>query len=237
MKHYKLAFYILIFSFIWISCDSDEDPPQIQIESPDTNTTFFASSTLTLDAIITDNKELDFVAIILTGPDNSTELRKIELAGDSTSISEEFILDFEIDGDITMSINVVDKAENSTTVERNFVFNSIKTGFIDLNVKLQYKGDPLIMFDTYNYPDGKVIDFTRCSFYTSEMKLDETTINEVEFHNLTNSHSTQGLAVNGYTWRINDVPIGTYSTFSFNIGVPSELNGMDPGEFLSSTLR
>jgi len=233
MKLYKLVSYILFFSFIWISCDSDEDPPQIQINSPTNNTTVYSYSTLAVDVLISDNKELDFAAIVLTGPDNSAKLKKIELTGDSASILEEFVLDYTMDGNLKININVVDRAGNSTVEELNLTYTTIETGSIDLNVKLEYNGEPLSMFKTYNYPDGKAIDFTRCSFYTSEMRLDETIINEVEFHNLTNSHSSPDLAESGYTWRINNVPTSTYEDLSFNIGVPPELNEMDPGEFPS----
>ncbi len=233
MKHYELAYYILFLSFICISCENDDIAPEVQINSPAINTSFNASETLILDALITDNKELDFVAITLAGPDDGLILRKVELTGDSQGISEEFELDFKSSGMLTMNINAVDMAGNSTSTERNFDFVFIETGSLDLNIKLQYDGEPLVMFDTYAYPDGKNINFTRCSFYTSEMKLDEKTIVDVDFHNLTNSHANPELASNGYSRSILNVPVGNYNTFSFNIGVPEELNNRDPGEFPS----
>ena len=233
MKHYKLTYYILIFSLIWISCENDETAPEIQINSPLENTTFNSSNQLNLEALIKDDKELDFVAIILTGPDDEIELRKVELSENSQLISENFVLDYTSSGLVKIDINAVDKAGNNKRIEQFYNFELFESGFIDFNVKLKYNGVPLVMFEPYEYPDGKQIEFTRCSFYTSEMKLDETTINEVEFHNLTNIHSDPELGINGYTWRIENVPSGNYNSLSFNIGVPEELNKKDPGEFPS----
>lgn len=233
MKHYKLGYYILIFSFIWTSCDNDDVAPEVEIISPLDNTTFNSSDVLTVEAMITDNKELDFVAIALTGPNDEIELRKIELTGDSELISEDFDLNYESDGLVSINIDAIDKSENRTTAVRNFDFVSFESNTIDFNIKLQYNGEPLVMFETYEYPDEKKMDFTRCSFYISELKLDETVINEVEFHNLTNSHSTPEGAADGYNWTVTGIPAGSYDRLSFNIGVPEDLNGQDPGDFPS----
>lgn len=233
MKLYKLTFYILFISIIWISCESDNISPEIQINLPVENTTFNASNILTLEALITDNKELDFVAILFTGPDDETVVRKIDLSGVSQVVTSAFELDYDISGIIKIDINAVDVSGNNKRIVLSYDFESFVSGYIDFNVKLKYAGEPLIMFQPYNYPDGKKIEFTRCSFYTSELILDETEINEVEFHNLTNAHSDSQLAINGYTWMINNVPIGNYNNLSFNIGVPPELNAKDPAEFPS----
>ena len=233
MKNYKLTFYILLFSFIWISCDSDEVAPEIVINSPLENSEYFRSQTLTVDATITDNEELDLVTILISGPNDNSALRKIEVTGKEVKLEEEFDLLFEESGIYTLQLSVSDREGNFASEETTFNFSAEATGTIDFNVRLLYQGDPLVMFEDYNYPDGSVMNFTRCSFYTSDMKLDETVINEVEFHNLTNSHAMNPQAIDGYTWQLSGVPTGSYSNLSFNIGVPAELNGMDPGEFPS----
>ncbi len=233
MKHYKLVFYILTISLIWISCGGDDIAPEIEIHTPIENSTFFITQTLSLDASITDNEELDFAVVTLTGPNGSLMLRKVELSGDSQTIQEEFELLYPTEGTILLSINAVDKCENNTLIERSFEYKPIPTGSVELNFKLLYNGAPLVMFEPYDYPDGKNMNFTRCSFYTSETKLDGTTINDIEFHNLTNSHASLPFANNGYTWKIDHVPTGNYNNISFNIGVPEALNNQDPGDFPS----
>lgn len=233
MRLYKLISYILFFSFIWISCDSDDISPVVEIKSPLEGTKFTTADKFNFEALITDNKELDFVAIALTGPNDEIELRKIELEGDSQLITEEFKLDFTTEGSLSLSLDVMDACENSTQIERTYELQKFNPGVIDLNIKLEYNGEPLVMFEPYEYPDGKKIEFTRCSFYTSEMQLDEITINEIEFHNLTNAHANLSLAQTGYTYTITNIPIGNYNTISFNIGVPEDLNNRDPGEFPS----
>jgi len=233
MKLYKLAYYVLILSFIWISCGGDDTNPQIEIISPQENATLFSSQLLTFEAIVTDNEELDFAVISITGPDDEVMLRKIELEGDSQMISETFELMFVGSGNVYMSVNVVDECENNTLIERFYDYTDVPTGSLNLNIKLQHNGDPLVMFQPFEYPDGRKIDYTRFSFYASDVKLDDETIAEIDFHNLTNSHASLPFANNGYNWQIDFVPVGNYSTLSFNVGVPADLNSKDPGEFPS----
>jgi len=233
MKHSKKAYYILLFSFIWVSCDNDKIGPAIEITSPIENIILKKGDEYKLEAVISDDKELDYVEIMITGPDQNKSNTTIELEGTSQSITQDLDLDYTVSGPIEINLTAFDKAGNGITYVRTIQFNHFETGTIDLNIKLQYNGEPLVMFEPYSYPDGRAVDFTRCSFYTSEMQLDETTINEVEFHNLTNSHSTPELASQGYNWTINDVLPGDYNNLSFNIGVPEVQNNMAPGDFPS----
>ena len=233
MKNYKLTIYILLISFIWISCDSDEEAPIVVINAPTANAEYFFAQSMTVDATITDNEGLDHVTILISGPNDNSTLRKIEITGREVELEEEFELLFEESGIYTIQLSVADKEGNFASEETTFNYNAEATGNIDFNVRLLYQGAPLVMFEDYTYPEGNVMNFTRCSFYTSDLKLDDTVINEVEFHNLTNSHAMNPQAINGYTWQLSGVPTGTYSNLSFNIGVPAELNGMDPGEFPS----
>jgi len=233
MSNVRLIYLVLILPLFWTACNSDDIAPNIEILSPTIGTEFTSSSTFNVEAEISDNEELDFVAIALTGPNDELTVRKIELAGRSATIRETFQLDYANDGKITLNINVVDEAENNSAFDQVYDFRLIETGTIDLNIKLEFDGIPLVMFEDYTYPDGRKMNFTRCSFYTSDMKLDERVINEVEFHNLTNDHATADLAESGYTYTIENVLPGNYESLSFNIGVPQELNDKDPGEFPS----
>lgn len=106
-------------------------------------------------------------------------------------------------------------------------------GQLGINFKLTYNDSPLVMAQNYEYPDGRKVSFTRCSFYISDVKLGNTIINEIEYHNLTNYYTDATNAAKGYVWTIDSIPSGSYSSLSFDIGVPQELNAMVPAEFPS----
>lgn len=233
MKYSRIIFYTLLLSFIWISCDKDEIAPEISITSPDQNSTFFENDVLTVAFIVTDNVELELANISISNGSGEALNRSISLSDTSQTVSEDFDLAFQQSSTLEIKIEALDKAGNSKTVSRNVEFQYFDAGTIDFNFKLEYNGSPLVLFEDYTYPDGKKIDFTRVSFYTSDLKLDETVINEVEFHNLSNSHSSSTLAAAGYDWEVANVPTGSYSNLSFNIGVSEPFNNMDPGEFPS----
>lgn len=233
MKLYNIVYYILFISFICTSCDNDNIGPEIEVTSPIENITLDKSDQYTLEATITDDKELDYFEIMITGPDQSKFNKTVELEGTSQSISHELDLNYLVSGLIVIQLTAVDKAGNRISFTRNLQFNYFDSGSIDLNIKLKYDGDPLTLFESYTYPGGGDIDFTRCSFYISNMKLDDTMINEVEFHNLSNAHATNDLSMEGYTSTIDIVPVGTYGSLSFDLGVVPELNKKDPGEFPS----
>jgi len=106
-------------------------------------------------------------------------------------------------------------------------------GSLEITMNLQYQGEPLVMFQDYIYPDGRVINFSRFSTYISELELDDERISDVGFHNLTDSHVDQSSAEAGYSWRIDDVAVGDYSKLNFGVGVNETNNAKDPGTFES----
>lgn len=233
MKYYKLTTYILLSSLIWISCTKDETPPSITLNAPSEESSFIVDDIMTLDILFEDDKCLSHYEINLTSPDGTVLKRNNELTEKSQSVVEEFTLNFSTSGSITVLITAIDESDNVSELERVYSYTHQPTGDLLFNVKLEYQGQPLVIFDDYVYPDGKKLNFTRVSFYTSDLKLDETLVSEVDFHNLTNSHSTAELAEIGYSMLYENVPLGSYSEVSFNIGVPAELNAKDPGEFPS----
>jgi hypothetical protein len=216
-----------------MSCGKDNNSPSINITSPLDNSIYSLSEVLTVSFTISDDEELDYTEITLIGPNTDPVTRRIDLSGTTQDISEVFNLIYSMSGSLTLLINGFDKAGNAVSFQKELNYQVNTVGNLDINIKLQYQGMPLVIFEDYTYPDGKKIDFTRVSFYTSELNLDETQINEVEFHNLTNSHSNLALATEGYSWLIENVPTGSYSNLSFNIGVPEISNNKDPGEFPS----
>lgn len=106
-------------------------------------------------------------------------------------------------------------------------------GELNLSMNLIYNGEPLIMFQDYQYPDGRTINFSRFSLYLSDMKLDEQLISDVAYHSITESHINLPGSEAGYQWTIGDIPPGTYNSINFAVGVNETQNAKDPGVFES----
>ncbi len=108
---------------------------------------------------------------------------------------------------------------------------------LDLNFKIEYGDEPLVLLKDYEYPDGRKINFTRFSFYISSISLiDEqgiVTIKDVDFINTTSNLVDEESSRTGTTISIEDVPVGTYERVQFNFGLDPFLNGMIPADFPS----
>jgi len=112
------------------------------------------------------------------------------------------------------------------------------TGDLALNFQLQYKGNPLVMFDRYEYPNGMEFFFTRFSFYLSNLEIASTAttdimLKDIEFLNLTEDHESAEEAANGTTFLLENIPIGDYRSLTFNIGVPPDMNAQQPKDYPS----
>ncbi len=106
-------------------------------------------------------------------------------------------------------------------------------GSLNITMNLEYQDEPLVMFQDYLYPDNRTINFSRFSFYVSDVMLDDQLISDVGFHNLTDSHVDQASAEAGYSWQVDDIAVGEYSKLNFGVGVNESNNSMDPGTFES----
>ncbi|MEM6320253.1 MAG: MbnP family protein [Bacteroidota bacterium] len=118
--------------------------------------------------------------------------------------------------------------------------DTTETGNLALNFQLQYDGQPLVMFDRYEYPNGMEFFFTRFNFYLSNLTINQTggtsstasiSLNEVDFLNLTSDHESAAGAAEGTTVVFENVALGLYDNLQFDIGVPAELNGKRPREY------
>lgn len=108
---------------------------------------------------------------------------------------------------------------------------------LDLNYKLEYLGEPMVMFQDYTYPSGKTFQVQRVSFYISDLKVSssdgtEEVIAESEYIDLTNSHRDATFAAEGYNYKAEDLTLD-YETVSFNIGLTDVQNSMVPEDFTS----
>lgn len=107
------------------------------------------------------------------------------------------------------------------------------TGDLNITMNLTYDGEPLVMFQNYEYPDGRTINFSRFSLYLSNIKLDEQLISDIEYHTITDSHVDLAGAEAGYQWKITGIESGDYNSINFAVGVDETQNAKDPGLFES----
>ena len=110
------------------------------------------------------------------------------------------------------------------------------TGTIVLNFQLKYDGEPLVMFDRYAYPNGMEFFFTRFNFYLSDLNMksisgEQVLLKDIQFLNLTDDHDTAVNAAQGTLLQIESVPIGTYNSIQFDMGVPVDLNSQEPKDY------
>ncbi len=106
-----------------------------------------------------------------------------------------------------------------------------KEGQLELIFKLRYEGEDLVMFDRIQYPDGRAMFIDRFTMFISSLELDDRSIKEVDFINMTLSHIDATSAADGYSYVIDKLPPADYTSISFDIGVPAELNAMKPLDF------
>jgi hypothetical protein len=106
-------------------------------------------------------------------------------------------------------------------------------GNLNISMNLIYDGEPLVMFQDYECPDGRTINFSRFSLYLSDIHLDDQLISDVEFHTITDSHIDLAGAKAGYQWTIKGIEPGDYNNLNFGVGVNNIQNAKDPGEFES----
>ncbi len=108
---------------------------------------------------------------------------------------------------------------------------------VSLIFKLEYGGEPLVMFQDYAYPDGKTIQFTRFSFYLSDLTYrsseDVQEIEPVDFVNLTSSHTDLSSSMEGFQYRTDKVDVSKIEEISFNMGLTESQNQSVPADYAS----
>ena len=107
------------------------------------------------------------------------------------------------------------------------------TGSLNIQFKLYYDGVPLKMFTNYTYPSGEKFYFSRFSFFTSEIQLQDSKgqyseILDVKYHDLTNNHTGGG---SDYKFIIDGIKAGTYKSIKIGIGVPPNANSKTPAQY------
>ncbi len=113
-------------------------------------------------------------------------------------------------------------------------------GRLTIRWKLTYGGKPLEMFQLYNYPRlNDSLYFSRISYFISNLSLhmgaDSTIVKEVDYINLTSSH-TAPVKENGLEYTLEALPSGEYSGLSFGIGLPSSKNALRPIDYPATNI-
>lgn len=106
---------------------------------------------------------------------------------------------------------------------------------VTLTFQMTYDDDPLVIGEDYRYPDGRLIQFTRLSFFISDVSLenDDQSVNvlPVDLVNLTDSHMTIEGAREGLIFDLGNQPISDISSVHFNIGLTPAQNETVPADY------
>jgi len=106
-----------------------------------------------------------------------------------------------------------------------------------VNIKMEYGGESLVMYDEVTYPDGTRMRITDVKGYVSSgsfgYKNSEERVFDVKFLELGDAHSDAEEAAEGYNWKIKS-DFKDLFDFSFKIGISDEDNNTKPADYDSS---
>ena len=90
-------------------------------------------------------------------------------------------------------------------------------------------------FESFNYPNGYQMLLSKFSLFISNIELRGTSNNvnlaDIAFIDFFNGVTTSTQAEEGISLVINDIPVDQYNLLSYAIGVPSDLNALEPSDF------
>ena len=116
--------------------------------------------------------------------------------------------------------------------------NPIDTASINLSFRAEYDREPLVINQAVYEYQGNPIRFSKVNFYIANIVAinddGETELSEIQFIDLSKTHNNSADAREGTVMEFSRVPVGTYDSFKFGIGVPSELNKTTPSEYATS---
>lgn len=110
----------------------------------------------------------------------------------------------------------------------------VETTSLEFSFTANYDGAPLVMNEqTYDY-NGKPIRFSKVSFYLSNVTLGETEVSDVNYVDLTKTHTDEIAAEAGTSINFLKIPVGGYNSMAFGIGVAPDLNRTKPSDYSTS---
>jgi len=238
-RYHNYSFLLILGMLIFLSCGKDKTQPTISENFSDSSIVYTYGSFLKGEVIASDNRNIESlqVLVFLNDKEIFEETKNSIASGATDDVSISLPIDLQLleeeSGQLRIDIVAFDAADNLTEKSKSYTYDYYPNGTLNLNINLVYNDNPLILFTGYEYPDGRSMDFTRFSFFASDVKLDDKIVEDISFHNLTNTQADPDLAVDGYDWNINYVKTGIYNNLSFGLGVSEDLNSQDPGSFSS----
>ena len=126
------------------------------------------------------------------------------LQGLQASINETIMLDVPDGGDFELELIVRDQSGNSSNKSVNFQVASTNMGTVDLNFRVQYGGETLVMFEEVLYPEPQIpISLSLVSAFISNVTLidanGETRVLEIERFKINEKQSDMATAEAGTT--------------------------------------
>ena len=126
----------------------------------------------------------------------------------------------------TLIITACDKDEETSKID------------LEMNFKIEYGGEPLVMFTEYTYPSGEKMTFSRFSFYLSSVAINHTDgqdqLMDVKYLDFTTQNSSLEGAQEGITINFDQIDAKDYDEMFFSIGVNPTDNAKMPADFSSS---
>lgn len=113
------------------------------------------------------------------------------------------------------------------------------TGSVELVFRAQWDGVPLMMNQPVDYPGGLQLRFAEMDFYLSNARLerdggDALPLQDLALVLFTDANIDPSSAAQGITYRINDLPAGTYRGVTLGIGLDEILNATRPQDYPST---
>ena len=108
---------------------------------------------------------------------------------------------------------------------------SSDTSLLVLNVTPYFGNDPIVSNRSYRTASGDSVNFSRTSFYISNIQLtatDGTTYSDSGYILITPYNFQSVIA--------GSIPVGNYKSISFNVGVAPSLNHLDPSIYSGGAL-
>lgn len=111
---------------------------------------------------------------------------------------------------------------------------------IELNIRLTYGDDPVVMFDEIAYPDGTRMRITDVKGFFSSISIlsdnTETLVEEVAFVEIGDKHSDAEEAAVGYSLILEETGLTDIDGIRFNIGLTESQNSTVPVDYTSSSV-
>jgi len=110
----------------------------------------------------------------------------------------------------------------------------VETTSLEFSFTANYDGAPLVINEQeYDYA-GNPIRFSKVSFYLSNVTLGETEVSDVNYIDLTKTHTDQAASEIGTSRSFLKIPVGEYNSMAFGVGVAPDLNRTKPSEYSTS---